>query len=253
MHSSKRTIALFGATGGTGLSILKNCLSAGHTVRVLARTPSKLSSLSAQHANLHIVQGDISDVAAITTTLRSPDTPQGQGRAVDVVISAIGMALEMKRLSFTSTNPHVCESATANILSALSALSADPATIDPLLVLLSTTGISSKSRDIPLLMLPLYHWVLPVPHADKKALESLAIRSGRRWVLVRPSFLMNGEARGLGAVRTGVEVPGERKGEGEDHAVGYTIRREDVALWIYEACVEGDGRRWEGKCVSLTY
>lgn len=104
--------------------------------------------------------------------------------------------------------------------------------------------------------------MLSVPHADKKKMEELVIESGsaergvvkgRRWVLVRPSFLLNGEARGLESVRTGIEVPGEKTGEGQDHAVGYTIRREDVGGWIFEECVRGGGERWVGRCVSLTY
>ena len=92
-----------------------------------------------------------------------------------------------------------------------------------------------------------------MPHADKKKMEELVIKSGRRWVLIRPSFLINGERKGLSAVRTGVEVPGEKKGEGEGHAVGYVIRREDVGVWIFDECIEGDAENWLGKCVSLTY
>lgn len=242
MASPKPTVAIFGATGGTGLAALNLCLSAGHSVRVLARTPSKLSSLSAQYPNLSILQGDIHDIASIKETLLQ------DGKVVDVVISAIGMTLQMKGLSFKSLDPHICETGTRNIISALDSL---PSPVNnPLLVLLSTTGISSKSRDIPLAMIPMYHWVLPVPHADKKKMEELVIESGRRWVLVRPSFLVDGEAKGLDGVRVGVDVPAEEKEEKRE--VGYTIRREDVGLWIFEECIKGNKKDWEGKCVSLT-
>jgi hypothetical protein len=50
------------------------------------------------------------------------------------------------------------------------------------------------------------------------------------WVLVRPSFLLDGEAKGLGGVRVGIDVPGEEKEERLE--VGYTIRREDVGGWV---------------------
>jgi nucleoside-diphosphate-sugar epimerase len=258
MTLTKPTIAIFGATGGTGLSILKLCLSTGHTVRVLARTPSKLSSLSTQYPNLQIIQGDIHDVDSIKETLLHPSSTADKQEVVDVIISAIGMVLPGKGLGFTSPDTHICESGTRNILTALSSLFPLPTnsiapSSNPLLILLSTTGISSKSRDIPLAMIPLYHWVLSVPHADKKKMEELVMESGRRWVMVRPGFLGNGEPKGSECVRTGVEVPGEKKGEGEDHAIGYTIRREDVGMWIFQECVKGTSEKWEGKCVSLTY
>ena len=102
-------------------------------------------------------------------------------------------------------------------------------------------------------MIPLYHWILAVPHADKKKMEDLVVASGRKFVLVRPSLLFDGEAKGLDHVKTGIEIPGNKE-EGK-HAVGYTIRREDVGKWIFEECVRDNKRwgKWEGKCVSLTY
>jgi len=47
--SQKATLAIFGAASGTSLAVLKNALAAGHEVNVLARTPSKLSSLSSTY------------------------------------------------------------------------------------------------------------------------------------------------------------------------------------------------------------
>lgn len=251
--TSKPTVAIFGATGGTGLSILKNSLASGHTVNVLARTPSKLSCLSTQYPNLHVIQGDIYDNNSIKETLVL------NNRVVDVVVSGIGMVLQQKGMGFTSSDKNICENGTKNILAAISELecqSSPPITLPtggPKLILLSTTGISSKSRDIPIPMIPLYHWMLALPHADKKKMESVVIDSGRRWVLVRPSLLTDGEAKGLERVRAGVEVPGNKE-EGK-HAVGYTIRRDDVGTWVYEECIRNAGawEKWEGKCVSLTY
>lgn len=84
-------------------------------------------------------------------------------------------------------------------------------------------------------------------------MEDVVVASGRKFVLVRPSLLFDGEAKGLDRVRTGIENPGNRE-EGS-HAVGYTIRREDLGRWIFEECVESEGSwdTWEGKAVSLTY
>jgi nucleoside-diphosphate-sugar epimerase len=171
--TTKPTVAIFGATGGTGLSVLKNCLAAGHAVNVLARTPSKLTSLSSQYPNLHIIQGDIHSIPSVKETLLTPSSTANRNEraVVDVVVSGIGMVLQRKGIHFTSADTSICETGTHNILAALSELESSSLapvipTGGPKLVLLSTTGISSKSRDVPIAMLPLYHWLLAVPHAD---------------------------------------------------------------------------------------
>lgn len=94
-------------------------------------------------------------------------------------------------------------------------------------------------------------------------METVIQKSGRRWVVVRPSLLVDGESVGLKKVRTSTEGgEGERYGKGKDGevAIGYTIRRQDVGLCIFEECVKGNGKgggerwgKWEGKMVTLTY
>ena len=85
----------------------------------------------------------------------------------------------------------------------------------PLMVVISTTGLSSQGRDVPLLMLPLYHWMLPVPHADKQKMERLLVDATTSnpatspisgFVVVRPSLLTDGAMLGLDKVRVGWEV-----------------------------------------------
>lgn len=256
MSTSTKAIALFGATGGTGLATLKLCLQAGHTVQVLARTPSKLESLSSQYPNLKIIQGDISDITSIKSTLKI------NNRVADIIISAIGMVIEMQGLGFSSKTPHICEEGTKAILSGLSQLETQDGISGPVggpeIALLSTTGISEKGRDIPIAMMPLYHWMLSTPHADKKKMEEAMISGegkGRKWVCIRPSFLNDGKSKGLGKVRVSTETPeaSEKVQKEEGVAIGYVISREDVALWIVEECIKGDAKRWEGKMVTLTY
>jgi NAD(P)-dependent dehydrogenase (short-subunit alcohol dehydrogenase family) len=249
--TSKPSIAIFGATGGTGLAVLKNCLAAGHSVSVLVRTPSKLSSILSQYPDLlHVTQGDIHNSASIKQALVL------NNRRVDMVISAIGMVLQFKGVKITSPDPTICEVGTRNIITALAELDAEAdqtsSPAKPKLIIVSTTGISQK-RDIPIVISPFYHYGLAVPHADKKRMEDIVINSDRSWVLVRPSFLVDGPAKGIKSVRTGTESPTHKKEAA--HAIGYTIRREDVGLWIFEECVSprGNWDKWAGKCVSLTY
>lgn len=173
-----------------------------------------------------------------------------------MVVSSIGMVLQRKGWGFGGRDAHICENGTKTILSALSELEgvreAEKVEEETRVVVLSTTGISERGRDIPLAMVPMYHWMLAVPHADKKRMEKALVGSGRRWVAVRPSFLLDGDEKGVGKVRVGVEVPGE-EGKEEKMEVGYVIHREDVAGWIFEECVRRNVGRWEGKMVSLTY
>lgn len=255
MSLPSKTVAIFGATGGTGLAVLKLCLAAGNAVNVLARSPSKLSHLSSQYPNLHVIQGDIRDLLAVKSTLIL------NNRIVDIVISSIGMAFK-GALSLAWNDQSICEDATNTILHALSELEAEanPPSLagGPEMVLLSTTGISEKSRDIPIAMVPLYRWMLHVPHEDKKNMEKLMHHGegrARNWVLVRPSFLVDGESKGMEKIRVSTETPSAsaKDQEKESVAIGYTISREDVGLWIFEECVNANGSKWKGKMVTLTY
>jgi nucleoside-diphosphate-sugar epimerase len=255
MSLPSKTVAIFGATGGTGLAVLKLCLEAGNAVNVLARSPSKLSHLSSQYPNVHVIQGDIRDLLAIKSALTL------NNKIVDIVVSSIGMAFK-GGLSFRWNDESICEDAANTILHALSELEAEgkssSLTGGPEMVLLSTTGISEKSRDIPIAMIPLYRWMLHVPHEDKKNMEKLMHHGegkARNWVLVRPSFLVDGGSKGLEKIRVSTETPGAsaKEQEKESVAIGYTISREDVGLWIFEECVKAKGSKWNRKMVTLTY
>lgn len=200
-----------------------------------------------------MIKGDIRDIPSIKETLTT------NNRIVDIAISSIGMVFRRQGFGFAPGDTHICEDGTKHILSALSEIE-EEAKIEvpnggPQLVLLSTTGISDKGRDIPVAMVPLYHWMLSTPHIDKKKMENLVVHSGRKWIIVRPSFLGNGSGKGMGRIRTSTELPSasaeQQKAAGV--AIGYTIDREDVALWIVEECVKGDATKWEGKAVTLTY
>jgi putative NADH-flavin reductase len=56
--TSRQTLLVLGATGQTGRHFTQLALNAGHRVRALARTPSKLSIT---HDDLEVVQGSITD------------------------------------------------------------------------------------------------------------------------------------------------------------------------------------------------
>jgi putative NADH-flavin reductase len=90
-------LAIFGASGTVGSELLAQALDAGHEVRVLARTPSKLAA----RAGLTIVAGDARDQPAVTRTVEG----------CEAVLSTLG-----------STDRHdqgIRATGTANILTAM--------------------------------------------------------------------------------------------------------------------------------------
>ncbi|KAL8794626.1 MAG: hypothetical protein Q9195_002822 [Heterodermia aff. obscurata] len=261
MSSTTPTIAFFGATGGCALAALVATLEAGYQARALARTPQRLTSLLEKRglkpeatSKLVILQGNAKDQDAVTKTLvPSP------GTVVDKIVFGIGGTpkLTPNPLKPTLDDPLVCQSSMSTILASIADIFTDPSYAQqqrPLVTAVSTTGMSAK-RDIPLAMIPLYHWLLPIPHADKKVMEESAEKAKaegviRDFVIVKASLLTDGKRLGSEKVRVGWEG-GEAEGKGP--AVGYTISREDVGGFIFEGVVDGKKAEYLGKKVTVTY
>lgn len=70
-------ITVFGASGRTGIPLVKQALEAGHKVTALVRTPSKLNI---QHPNLTVVQGNIASQVDIEKAI-----PEGTDAVVSVL------------------------------------------------------------------------------------------------------------------------------------------------------------------------
>ncbi|KAL8734410.1 MAG: hypothetical protein Q9181_003231 [Wetmoreana brouardii] len=269
MPANDGVVAFFGATGGSTLACLALALKAGYTCSALSRSSSKLQTLllerqvsqSTIDTHLTIIQGDIRDAQSVSKTLSpqpKPNTPSTNRPTVHLIISGIGRPpiFSPNPLSPTFDDPTVCQDAIRTILTALSILPSSSK--KPMLVALSTTGISSQARDVPILMMPLYHWLLAVPHKDKQEMESLLLaevakpaqeRAIENFIAVRPSLLTDGARLGTDKVRVGEEIDGAA-----NPAVGYTISREDVGGWVFDELLEGRGRdKYAGKLVSITY
>lgn len=135
----------------------------------------------------------------------------------------------------------------ATLLAAVSELAQDSKGAKPHVVALSSTGLGhGRPRDAPWLVLPLYHWLGAVPHADKRNMEDVLRKSTAvsAATIIRPSLLVDGDGTGLSGVRAGTETSPE---------VGYTIARKDVGTWIYHNLLTGQDTRWRGESISLTY
>ncbi|KAM0321415.1 hypothetical protein ACHAQA_010131 [Verticillium albo-atrum] len=243
--SSPIAVAFFGATGGCGLSALKHALKDNATCIALCRTPEKLTNLvpTASNPNLIVKEGNAHSLPSVAACLTHPADPT---RLVDAISFSIGAYPNLAKMSFE--DPTVCENGIVTLLEALKTLRAQGVTGSPRLSVVSTTGISSLGRDVPLLMVPMYHWMLKTPHADKLVMENKVIASSEAFTIVRPSLLTDGALNGA-AIRVGVEDPVKKVQEST--AIGYTISRNDVGKWIWENALRE--LKYPNKAVSITY
>jgi NAD(P)-dependent dehydrogenase (short-subunit alcohol dehydrogenase family) len=254
--NTKKTLTFFGASTGCGLSALQHALKEGHMCIALCRTPSKLTERfpAAVYPNLTVIQGNAHDISAVSKCLVHPADPK---QFVDQVVSSIGGAFDARK--FTIDDPHVCERGMETLLQAVAEMRAGGASGGPLIIVLSTTGISKAGRDLPVVMWAFYRSMLGVPHRDKAAMEEKLAGSGEAFVVVRPSFLSN-EAKPERRIRVGVEDISGGKHVLEKKEFGYTISRADVGRWIFENLLRGGGDeykngplQYKGKAVSLTW
>ncbi|KAL9094268.1 MAG: hypothetical protein Q9165_003408 [Trypethelium subeluteriae] len=268
----KPTLAFFGGTGGCAGAALALSLKAGYTVHALARTPSKLSKFMSEthgvpdetlNSHLHIIEGSVSDTQAVRNVLLI------EGTVASVVVFGIGSYPKFNKsllTPFTLDDPHVCAGAMRAVVEAVDGLKCYlrgevGRERKPLLVTISTTGVTRKTRDVPAVVLPMYHYFLRVMHDDKREMEDIleaatvgSKREGKkpfgRSVVVRPSLLTDGEPKGLEKVRVGWEVHADESKEGQGPAVGYAISRADVGAWIFAEVIEKEASTpWAGKAV----
>ena len=243
MSTTTKTVAFFGASAGIGLAALKRTLAAGHQCIALCRTPSKFTAIFPPDStpNLKLVKGNAHDLESVSECLQGSD-----GKLVDTVVTTIGGAFIYSKM--TIDDPEVCRKGAATLLEALSDLRRQGLTGNPHIIVGSTTGISRFGRDIPILMIPLYHFMLRVPHKDKVIMEDRFVESQENYTIIRASLLTNGESDK--AIRVGIEDP---KTGRESAAIGYTISREDTGKWVAANLILRSDARYSKKIATVTY
>lgn len=243
MSDDSKTVAFFGASTGVGLSALKHTLAAGHQCIALCRSPLKLTTLFTPDTttNLELVQGNAHDMAAVSRCLQTME-----GKLVDSIVFTIGGKPVLSKLSVD--DPNVCGKGMSTLLESLAGLRRDGITGRPYIIACSTTGISQFGRDVPLAMVPLYHFMLKIPHEDKRTMEDSLVASGEDYTIVRASLLVNSETKK--AIRVGIEDP---KTGLESKTIGYTISREDTGKWITDNLILKQEAKYTSKIASITY
>lgn len=172
-------LAVFGATGGTGLELTRQALERGHQVVALARRPE---AVQIDHPALRVVGGDVLMPGAVHPVVAG----------ADAVISALGIGLRRHATTVYSRG-------TGNILAAMAG-----AGVNRLLVVSTSSLQLPEPRQLAEWLLARFvlHPLLRRPYSDLATMEELVRRSSAAWTVVRAARLTNG--RPTGKYRTAV-------------------------------------------------
>ncbi len=209
-------IALFGASGGTGLLLTKRCLAAGHQVTALLRSPDIFPFCD----KVEVIYGDACDPHAILETVKG----------ADVVLSALGARSYGKE--------DVLERGVPNIIAAMQETG-----VRRIIVLGSAGAIPDSLKKQPfyrrwIIKKILYNTILKWPVASQIFQYNALLAADLDWTMVMPPMLRNIAARGR------YRIDGEALPRN-----GSSIPREDVADFMMKQLTE---TRWLRKGVYIS-
>ena len=162
---------VLGATGPTGLQILKQALAQGHQVTAFVRDPAKLPFTD---KNLKPVTGSLpGDAQALAEALRGHDA----------VISSLGLHNALRAHHFSENNMRV-------LVPAMEKQGVRR------LIIVSANGVGDTHKDSPLLPRIMYRLLLGDLFADKKAGEDIVRASSLDWTFAYPTALTYGPRTG---------------------------------------------------------
>lgn len=210
-------IAIFGATGATGLLLTERCLAAGHTVKALARNPATYPFAD----RTEVIQGDSKDPEAVRKTVAG----------VDLVLSALG-ARSLKK-------EDILEDSLPLIVAAM-----QQAGVRRIITLGSAGALPTSLDKQPayrrwIVQNIVYNTVLKWPVASQIAQYAILSASDLDWTMVMPPMLTNGKARGK------LRIDGEALPRN-----GSRIARADVADFMMQQI---ENPQWVRKGVYISW
>jgi putative NADH-flavin reductase len=160
-------LLVLGASGATGLQIIRQGLAQGHEVTAFVRDPAKLAFADPR---LHVVTGTLpGDANALAAALQG----------MNAVLCALGVRNALK-------SGGLIESAMRVLVPAM-----ERAGVRRLL-LVSANGVGETRRRSPLLPRILYRLLLGDIFADKAAGEAIVRASSLEWTIAYPTLLTDG-------------------------------------------------------------
>ena len=192
-------LTVFGATGGTGIELVRQALEEGNDVTAVVRDPARLAVPA--HERLRVVTADATDAVAIA--------PAVDG--ADAVLSSLG-----HRGGGPTT---ICEDGTRAIIEAMGKQGVRRLLVVSAAGLVADRGDGLFVRHVvkPMILQPL----LKNGFADKRRCEDEVRAGDLDWTIVRPPRLTDKEATGRYRTATDINLRG-----------GRTISRADLAAGL---------------------
>ena len=213
--SAKKTVTVLGATGGTGMCLVKQALDGGHNVRALVRNPDKFPFGLSLNKNLTVSVGDVTKYEDVEAVIDG---------CTDVIVSLGGHGKDGK----------ICSTAQPVIDKVLN-------DVDPNIRMVVVTSMAAGDSyyDVTWMTRRFVDLVLASTIKDKNLQERSVIQDTTNWVIVRPVGLSDGPLTGTA--------------EGDAHAApaaSKTIARADLAHFILNRCLSGQDE-WKRNPVTV--
>jgi putative NADH-flavin reductase len=196
-----RKIVVLGATGATGLEVVRQAIERGHSVTAFVRSAARLAALEHQIATR---TGDLLDRVQLAQVIEGHDA----------VVSAFG-----PRLPVSKADAHLLQQFATALTTAMEQTAVRR-------VVVESVAFLFKDSIIPPAYL-LGRLLFPTIVADSAAMEGVFEKSALEWTMVRPPELTNKPYTGRYRVR-----------EGHLPRFGFKISRADVANFMIKAVEE---------------
>jgi putative NADH-flavin reductase len=207
-------LLVLGATGGTGLEILRQGLARGHEIAAFVRNPAKLPPADAR---LQVVPGALpAEVEGLERAL--------QGR--DAVLCSLGLRYALK-------SGGLIEGAMRALVPAM-----ERARVRRLLVV-SANGVGETRARSPLIARVMYRALLGDIFADKAAGEAIVRASGLEWTIAYPTMLTDGPRTGRYRAGEALELRGMPKIARADVA-DFLLRELEARAFVRKGVVLSD-------------
>ena len=163
----KKKIVIFGATGGTGMQLVKQALEDGHEVTAFVRTPSKLAITN---KNLNVCKGDVLNYDDVCQAVKNNE----------VVLCALGMP--------ASDKSTLRADGTSNIIKAMKENDLDR------IICQTSLGFGDSKEVLPWHMkYIIVPFILKNAFRDHELQEEIIENSKLNWTIVRPGNMTNGD------------------------------------------------------------
>ena len=169
-------VVIFGATGKTGIELVKQSLEKGYVVTAFVRDPARLAI---ENENLTFVTGDVFDPISVAQAIKDQDA----------VICALGAGSELKKTTVRTTG-------TINIIHGMQENDVKR------LIVVTAMGVGESWDTLSFVNKLFFAILLKSSRDDHEAQEAAVKESGLDWTIIRPSGLTD-------APRTGVYDVGE--------------------------------------------